>query len=654
MAKRIASGDKSVLAHLNLRAGVVFWLVPCLIFTLTFMVFFPVLQNELVNWDDIENLVENPNYRGLGWVQLRWMFTTFHMSNYRPLTWMTYGLDYLLWGMAPFGYHLTSLVLHAANAVLFYFVAFQLLRLATAISSELEQVALTVSAGFAALVFAIHPLRVEAVAWASARNDLLAGFLLLWTVFCSLRAVMPAPAEMVRWRWMIAALVVYGLSLLSKGTGMVLPAVLLVLDVYPLRRLGGEPGKWFDLATRRVWWEKVPFLLLAVAAGVIALLAKRGAQAMLPYEQYGALPRLFQALYGLVFYLWKTMVPLNLSPLYALPTSLRTWDWTFLASGLIVLLCSVGFFLFRRHWPAALAAWVSYLLILLPVLGLAQSGPQIVADRYSYLACLGWASLIGAGMLCLWKMCLNRGISLRSFILAIGLAVGVLAGLAALTWNQVKVWRDSETLWRHALRVGEESSFAYNNLGFALISRGKIQEAVGHFRQALRINPAFAGAQSNLGFALARLGRFDEAIEHYREALRINPGHASAHTNMGVALASLGRLDEAMVHYREALRTNPISSTTHNNLGVALASRGPLGGAMEHFREAIRINPRYAAAYNNLGFALLIQGNLEKAITHFRQALQIQPEFTEAHENLRQALGLQGQKFKKKEKTAQP
>ncbi|MBI2996930.1 MAG: tetratricopeptide repeat protein [Deltaproteobacteria bacterium] len=608
------------MADAGLRSRLFCASVPCLIFALTVLPFSPALRNEFVNWDDIENLLENPNYRGLGWIELRWMFTTFYMSNYRPLTWMTYGLDYLLWGMAPFGYHLTSLFLHAASAVVFYFVALRLLRLALPAAFGRGEIAPRASAGLAALVFAIHPLRVEAVAWASARNDVLSGFLLLWTVLCYLRAVVPAQRHAI-WRgWMIAAVGIYGLSLFAKGTGMVLPAALLVLDVYPLRRLGGGPGKWFGLAVRRVWWEKAPFLLLAAAAGLVALVAKHGAQAMRPLEQYGALPRLAQALYGLAFYLWKTIVPLNLSPLYPLPISLKPWDLTFLASGFVVLLCSVVFYLFRRRWPAGLAVWVSYVVILLPVLGFAQSGPQIVADRYSYLAGLGWAVLIGSGLLCLCENRYSRRISRQLLIFAVGLTATLLAGVGALTWKQVSVWRDSETLWRYALDIGQESSFARNNLGFALVHRGQLEESIGHFRQALRIDPAFAGAHSNLGFALAGLGRVGEAVDHYREALRINPAHSNAHNNLGVALGGRGRLEEGV----------------------------------EHFREAVRINPAHAAAHNNLGSALLLQGKLEEAIAHFRQALRIQPGFTEAHENLRLALGLQGQKVKRKEKTAQP
>ena len=233
------------------------WLVPVLIAVLTGAAFFPALENGFVDWDDEKTLLDNPNYRGLGWDQLRWMFTTFYMGHYQPLSWMTFGLDYLLWGIDPFGYHLTNLLLHTANAVLFYFLTLRLLSLpARAVPGEF---ALQVAAGFAALVFALHPLRVESVAWVTERRDVLSAFFLLWTILCYLRATAGAEGDSARWRWLSAAVIVYGLSLLSKAGGITLPVVLLVLDVYPLRRLGVEAGKWFGPAARQVWWEKVPF-----------------------------------------------------------------------------------------------------------------------------------------------------------------------------------------------------------------------------------------------------------------------------------------------------------------------------------------------------------------------------------------------------------
>jgi protein O-mannosyl-transferase len=620
------------------------WLVPVLIVLLTFAAFFPVRQNGFVNWDDEGNLLENPSYRGLGWTQLRWMFTNFHLGNYRPLTWITLGFDYILWGMDPSGYHLTSLLLHGTSALLFYFLTLRLLSLTLSLPAAPADVGLKVAAGLAALLFSIHPLRVEPVAWISARNHVLSGLFFVWTILCYLRAMACVEGSSIQLRWLTLSVVTYGLSLLSQPFGLTLPFVLLVLDIYPVRRLSGDPAKWFWPAVRRVWWEKAPFLLLALAAGVIALRARKGA--IYSFEEIGVWPRLAQALFGLAFYPFKTVIPLGLSPLYELPAHLNLSDWPFLLSGLVVVVLSAGLFVARHRWPAGLASWVCYVLILLPVLGLAQSGPQIVADRYTYLSCLGWAILAGAGLFYCWHVRSNVGTRLRISVLAVGLA-GVVA-LGVLTWKQTQVWHDSERLWRYVLAVTEKSYFkssvAHNNLGVVLVGREELEEAISHYREALRIYPAYAEAHNNLGVALRERGELEDAIQHYREALRINPAYAEAHYNLANALVNRGELEDAIGHYREALRIRPVDAKTHYNLGTALARKGQLEEAIQHFRQALEIDPVYAMAHYNLATALAVRGELGEAIDHFQQALRTEPQYAEAHESLARALVQQGKK----------
>ncbi len=366
----------------TVRSGTVLqlsrWLVPSLVSLLTVLAFLPVLGNGFVDWDDKANFLENRSYRGLGWEQLRWMITTFHKGHYQPLSWGTLGLDYILWGVEPFGYHMTNLLLHAANAVLFYILAFRLLALALSVTAG-EAFSLRISAAFAALVFAIHPLRVESVAWATERRDVLSALFFLLTIHLYLWANGDAQSRRTRiWR-LSASLAMYSLSLLSKAGGMTLPVVLLVLDVYPLRRFAGQGQNWFGRAARGVWLEKVPFLILASAAAFVALLAQYEAGALESMERYGTLVRMAQASFGLVFYLWKTVVPLGLSPLYEISPELNPWEWQFLVSGVLVVGISLALFLLRRRWPAALAVWVCYVAIVAPVLGVAQSGNQLVA-----------------------------------------------------------------------------------------------------------------------------------------------------------------------------------------------------------------------------------------------------------------------------------
>jgi protein O-mannosyl-transferase len=606
-------------ANLTLRHRNTMLVLLLIILCWTIVVFFPVLQNGFVNWDDDRNLLENRNFRGLDLEQLRWMFTTFHMTLYRPLTWVSFGLDYLFWAMNPSGYHLTSLLLHAVNAIIFYFVALRLLRLTIATNARVEFY-LQLAAGFSALLFALHPLRVEAVAWASARNDVLSGTFYLATILCYLKATEVRSTGRSSKLWMTSAVVVYGLSLLSKAIGMTLPFVLLLLDVYPLRRLGTGPGPWFGSVSRKVWWEKGPFLLLAVGAGVIALLAKQ--RATYSFEEIGLSQRLAQSAWGLIFYLWKTVVPLGLSPLYEL-SYLDTSGWPSLISLLLFFVLSIGLFLARHRWPACLASWVYYVIVLAPVIGVAQSGPQLVADRYTYLSCLGWALLAGAALYCGWRSAACTDRLTKNSVVPGALAAVVLGGLSLLTWNQTWVWHNSETLWMHALSVGPRSSYAHNNLGNALFERGKIEEATNHYRDALQINPGHAKAHNNLANGLVNQGKLDEAIVHYREALRIDPAYARAHYNLANTLVGRGRLEEAIYHFREAVRNDPNYAKAQYNLGIALAKEGELAEAIKHFGQVLRVDSENAAAHEALARTLALQGKNEQAAHHYQEALRI-------------------------------
>src|SRR2546425_1173250 len=514
----------------------VFRLLPVLIALVTFVPFLPTLDNQFVNWDDDDNLVENPHYRGLGWTHLRWMWTTSHIGHYAPLTWMTFGLDYLLWGMNPVGYHLTNLLLHAANAAVFYLVACRILGLALPGPAQRGNVGLAASAAFAALLFAIHPLRVESVAWATERRDVLSGLFYLLTLLVYLRA--GEQGERGRSGYW-ASVGLFVCALLSKSMAMSLPVVLLILDVYPLRRLGGARGWWGEPA-RRIYLAKIPFVL-----------------------------------------------------------------------------------------PGLPAAWLAYVVILLPVLGIFQNGPQIAADRYTYLAGLGWALLASAGMLAAWRR--------RSFLVT-GLAVVLLLGFGTLTWNQVRVWHDSEKLWSHAVAIDPGSSIGQLSLGLALARHGKLAEAVEHYEAALRLEPGYVDANASGGPALARQGKLAEAVAHYEPALRTKPDHADAHSNMGAALVGQGKLAEAIEHYQQALRAKPDHADAHTNLGEALAQQGKLDEAIEHYRRALEIRPESADAHNDWGLALARQGKLAEAVKHYQEAVKLRPSFTEAQSNLVNAL----------------
>jgi Tfp pilus assembly protein PilF len=662
----------------SVRPLLVRGLIPALIALITFVAFLPTLQNGFVNWDDDSHLLENPHYRGLGWAQHRGLFTTCLNCSCMPLKGVTYGLDYVLWGMNPRGYHFTSLLVHATNALLFYFLSLRLLRLGLGSSTISPELPIRLAAAFSALFFSLHPLQAEVVAWTIGREVAIAGFFFILTLLCYLRAAENESAGLSRRWWMVGAWILYAMSLLGKEMALMLPFALLVLDIYPLRRLGGGDGRWFGPRVRQVWWEKLPFLLLALAAGVRATLEKEQAGSLYPVTDYGFLPRFAQVFYSLAFYPWKTLVPLGLSPLYPVQPFTGFWNTPMLISGAFGFSLTAMLLVVRHRWPAGLAVWVFYGVLLIPVSGIVAFGPYAVADRFSYLPCLGLAVLAGAGFFYCWGGWDKGRVGLRTLVLTGSLAVLLLVVLGIFTWQQTQIWHNSERLWRHALALDERSSFAHNNLGLALAERSAFAEAINELRRAVEIDPAFVEAHTNLGNFLAQRGSPEDAISHLQQALAIDPTFANAHNTLGNVFANRGETDKALEHFREALQTNPKSAMTyynlgrvlaqrgdleeaiavyrkaveidpldpdaHNNLGLLLASRDNLDQAIEQFREALRVNPRYAKAYFNLGKIYVQQNRFEDAVQNFQHALRIEPAVVEIHENLARTLARQGKK----------
>jgi tetratricopeptide (TPR) repeat protein len=545
--------------------------------------FWPTLRADFISWDDDANFLNNPHFRGLSLPNLRWMFTTLHMSNYQPLSWLTTCLEYSLWGMHPFGYHATSLALHALTAVLFYLVAERLLRLAAPDDDA------ALPAAFAALFFALHPLRVEPVAWLSGQHDLQAGVFYLLAILCHLRA---CSDEARRRRWLVGCAVLFAAAMLSKVNGITLPVALLLLDWYPLRRLPRDPRQWLRPQYRRVWLEKLPLLALAVAAGVVSLVARHQTAVLQPLS-LGF--RIQQAVYGLAFYLGKTVAPIQLLPFYPVPLDLRLPAPAVAVSAGLVLGLTAVLLHQRRRWPGGVVAWAYYVITLLPVLGLISFSTQLAADRYTYLPCMAWSVLGGAAVLAGQRRLGTRG----CHALAAGLTA-VLLLLAGLSWRQSRLWHDSETLFRHVLALKPDIPEVHNDLGFVLVNQHRtengIAEGMAEYRKALAIKPDFTRAMNNLGLALIGQSRFEEATAEYRKALAIDPDYAFGHNNLGLALMYLGRAAEALPHFQKAVELVPEYVLAHNNLGGALLMLGRIDDAIAQYKKALELRPDYAAA----------------------------------------------------------
>jgi len=497
------------------------------------------------------------------------------MGHWIPVTWLTFGLDHALWGMNAFGYHLSNVLLHAANAVLFYLLAMRLLRLGL---TEASAGAIRLGAIAAALFFALHPLRVESVAWVTERRDVLSALFYLLTVLAYLKAC--AADGPPRRRWLLASLGAYALGLLSKSLIMSLPLVLLVLDVYPLRRARGRWG--------RVLLEKVPYLVLALAAAVISVLVVIAKVGLTSSSAYPLPARTAMALYSLVFYLWKTLVPVLLSPMYELPARVELTSPRFVFPALFVVALTVGLVLARRSWPAALAVWLVYGFTLAPVSGIVHNGPQLVADRYSYLSCLGIALLVGAAATAVVS---HAGLSRPARAAAAVTGLVWVVGLAALTWQQLPVWQDAEAVWQRALEVDPDCAFCHGQTGALAGNRGDLVTAIAHFERVVELRPRNVRHRSNLGLALLKAGRPAEAAVQFERILAREPADAETRTRLGLALAQQGRLAEASREFERASRDDPRSAGALTQLGISLIELGRPSEAIPYLESAARLDP---------------------------------------------------------------
>jgi protein O-mannosyl-transferase len=582
LARDLEAG--SALAAPAVSRSALRFVLPLVVVAVTLLAFLPVLDAGFLSWDDETNFLDNPHYRGLGWAQLRWMFTSARLGHYVPVTWISFGLSYVLGGMNPRGYHLANLLLHAANSAVFYVVARRLLAAAfgggvTAPPASDHgragfDVELSLGAAFAALIFGVHPLRVESVAWVTERRDVLCGLFSLLTVAAYLTALRRgAPARLhAGWYW--TAIGCFALALLSKSTAVTLPLVLLVADVYPLGRISFGGSDWRPRAGRLVR-EKFPFLVMS--AGITATMVVIGWRSVLtPLGTLGITDRIAISAYGLVSYLWKTVAPWPLSPLYELRHPVRSLTLPYLSATALVVITVTAIAL-RRRWPAALAAWLAYALFLLPVIGIAQNGMQITADRYSYLSCLGFAVLAGGTLAWLLR---ERGRFKATVVTAAILAgVLVIAGWAGSTWRQSKIWHDSETLWRWALDVDPDCVVCRINLGAELVASpspdaGRAREAEGLFRRAIMLNADRDFAYHGLGVALAAQHRYPEAEAAFREYMRREPSSAVGFIQLGQLYLSQHRSGEAIPFFRRALTLKPTFPTLPGLLAQALRERG--------------------------------------------------------------------------------
>ncbi len=598
-----------------------------LLFTISALL--PVLRNGFVDWDN-SSLFNNPE--SLTWKHWLWLFTDFRSALYQPLSRITLGVDYLFWWSDPFGYHLTNLLLHAGSSVFFYFVALRLLILGGS-SKSLTMPGLRIGASIAALFFAIHPLRVEPVAWASARGEVLGGLFSIFSVSCYLRAF-AARGDRLWIFWMAVSVCAYGLSLLSSPIGFALPAVLLILDIYGLGRFDGSEN-WLGSQARRLYREKTPYLCLSGPAVLIAIVAKHHDPAASNIDRDPVSTWIMNLMAAPAFYLWKTIVPIQLSPLYQLNF------WSVTAAALATLGISVAIFLMRKRSPILLPVWICYLALALGVTSFALGAGEPMADRYTYLCSLPCALLLAIVVARCWAIWGSPRGGRWPWFVSGGATALLLFTVGALSWRQAGVWRDSETLWRHAA-AASDSSQAHFNLAGILENQGKHEDAIRSYKKAMEADPRRWDVHEKAALLLRQQGKHPEAIEHLWRVVEINPAAAEARNNLAAGLASQGKMAEAAQQLRKVLELAPERNEARIRLGAILALQGRLGDATELFQQVVKSEPENAKALLNLGQLLAAQGDSEQAVRYFREALRVRPGDALIHENLGRALAQQG------------
>ena len=594
----------------------------CIFFAaIVWLAFGQTLRHGFVNYDDDLYVYQNLEVTaGLTRRGILWAFTFAGIGHWHPVTWFSHMLDCRVWGLRAGGHHLTNVLLHAAAAILLFLALKQM-------TGALWRSALV------AALFAIHPQRVESVAWIAERKDVLSGFFFMATILAYVRYVRKPPS-IARYALVV---ILFALGLMSKGMLVTLPFVLLLLDYWPLGRLKPEVIKSMRRPENRALVlrlvaEKIPLFVLSAASCVATSLSP---EKIAPAFQMSLPLRIENAVVSYVIYIKQMLYPAGLTLPYFNPPGGFPLSEVIIALALLIAL-SIGALAFWKTRPYLIVGWLWYLGMMAPVIGLVQISYYARADRYTYLPQIG-LFLLGTWLVAELFRRWRRGREILTVA-----ALLLITVLTMRTRAQTSYWHDSETLWRYVLSQSPNNYVACNNLGLVLDHNGQVEAAITQYERALQIQPAYAETHNNLGNALCRVGRVREAIAHYQQALELVPGLPQVHNNLGTALGQNGRLAEAMTQFQKALEINPDFAGAHSNLGYALLMTGKVEEALREFLKALEIKPDSAETHKHIADLYLKQGRATDAIAHYRKVLEIRPDDAEARLALAGALAERG------------
>ena len=562
----------------------------------TFLVYLAALHNNFVDWDDDAYVFENPYILSLRLPFFRWAFLKFYSGNWHPLTWVSHAVDHALWGLNPLGHHLTNIVLHAINASLVVFLVIRLLEawkeraVRNGPPSFLNERTILIAAGTTGLLFGLHPIHVESVAWVSERKDLLCALFFLFSIITYAKYAQGADDERTQKRPVsrffnkqyLFAVGLFVLALLSKPMAVTLPVVLLLLDWHPFNRI--RSFKTF----RTVCVEKLPFVILSLFSSIVTILAQNAGGAIQSLRAVPLSARMPVAAESLVAYLGKMAVPFNLVPYYPYPKNVSLLSPESLLSIALIAGITAACLVMAKKQKLWLLVWGYYVVTLIPVLGIIQVGAQSMADRYAYLPSLGPFFIIGLGAAWVWRAVATlkrRGLHIK---VACGAAAFfVLVSLSLLTVKQIGIWKNSFTLWSYVIeKEPGRVPIAYTYRGAAFEKAGQFDKALEDYERAIALNPLDHAVYSNMGTLLGKLNLFSRSIEYFNKAIALAPDDADAYFNRGITYVAMDQFGLGLEDFNKAILLNPDDATAYLERGNLHLRMGKRDRAASDFQTA--------------------------------------------------------------------
>jgi len=578
------------------------------ILIVTIIAYFPSLKNEFTNWDDNKYVIENTLIRDLSFNGIKNIFLTHYCGNYHPLTLITYSLEYHFFKLNPTVYHITNLLIHLFNCILVFWMIYLLT----------DSVLI---ASITSILFGVHPLHVESVAWVSERKDVLSTMFFIGSIICYIyyyKTVILKTSKNSTVLY-ITTLFLFVFSLLSKAMGVTLPVILLLIDYYF--------GRQF---TKKTIIEKVPFFVLSFIFGIVAIYTQKLSGSV--RENPSAIINIFIATHGLLFYIVKMLLPFNLRCLYVYPTNIISkLPIRFLISPLLVILLAVIVFYSRKYTKKIVFGTLFYFITILPVLQLFPVGKAIAADRYSYIPLIGIFYILGEWLNYLFIKKTEKEKIIKYILISVLLLI--LSGLIIITQRMCYVWKNGITLWDNLIKIDKNYAFGYSSRGNAYGRKGEYENAIKDYTKAIELNPNLADSYYGRGLAYNNTQQYDKSIPDFIQAIKLDPISVKAYLNLGLAYCGKKDIDKALFYLNEAIKIDPNYAEAYYNLGLIYANKNDYDKALSEYNSAIRVNPKFTDAYLNRGFVYGMKGDYDNAISDFNNVIKLDPKYAKAYCN---------------------